>query len=337
MPRLKNITKADVKDILRLTQPYYKKWNVTSDFKTFMSAEGSLCDIVLYKEAFPKAENLLPHKVLSYDTAPSTARKEDFICNIDSNLFRVAVLDIVDQYIDRKKYPCCYQRFFESSKVKVCIAGRFVYLNALEHATRMLLLCGLEQAELFYMDGGLKFVGRHEGKIAVCIMIGMARNDDESMAKCHKLNVGSNNLFFGSNSEIQPDLIHETIKALDAVNEKAAEYDSLFKKMYTVSLVAYTDVHVLAKSEAEARRIANEQAGWVDFDESFDIDSCTEISISDLPTYKHHQIYTNDGSVARGELDELIAKGALFVGDDDDDYNDDDYAMGIDLTMITKS
>ena len=73
-----------------------------------MSAEGSLCDIVLYKEAFPTAEKLLPHKVLSYDTAPSTARKEDFICNIDSNLFRVAVLDIVDQYVDRKKIPCCH-------------------------------------------------------------------------------------------------------------------------------------------------------------------------------------------------------------------------------------
>lgn len=329
MPRLKNITKADVKDILRLTQPYYKKWNVTSDFKTFMSAEGSLCDIVLYKEAFPKAEKLLPHKVLSYDTAPSTARKEDFICNIDSNLFRVAVLDIVDQYIDRKKYPCCYQRFFESSKVKVCIARRFVYLNALEHATRMLLLCGLEQAELYYMDGGLKFVGRHEGKIAVCIMIGMARNDDEPMAKCHKLNVGSSNLFFGSNSEIQPDLIHETIKALDAANEKASEYDSLFKKVYTVSLVAYTDVHVLAQSEVEARRIANEQAGWFDFDESFDIDSCTEISISDLPDHKRHRIYTSDGEIDRGELDELITKGALFV-DGDDDYNDDDYAEGLD-------
>lgn len=329
MPRLKNITKADVKDILRLTQPYYKKWNVTSDFKTFMSAEGSLCDIVLYKEAFPKAEKLLPHKVLSYDTAPSTARKEDFICNIDSNLFRVAVLDIVDQYIDRKKYPCCYQRFFESSKVKVCIARRFVYLNALEHATRMLLLCGLEQAELYYMDGGLKFVGRHEGKIAVCIMIGMARNDDEPMAKCHKLNVGSSNLFFGSNSEIQPDLIHETIKALDAANEKASEYDSLFKKVYTVSLVAYTDVHVLAQSEVEARRIANEQAGWFDFDESFDIDSCTEISISDLPDHKRHRIYTSDGEIDRGELDELITKGALFV-DGDDDYNDDDDAEGFD-------
>lgn len=329
MPRLKNITKADVKDILRLTQPYYKKWNVTSDFKTFMSAEGSLCDIVLYKEAFPQAEKLLPHKVLPYDTAPSTARKEDFICNIDSNFFRVAVLDIVDQYIDRKKYPCCYQRFFESSKVKVCIAGRFVYLNALEHATRMLLLCGLEQAELYYMDGGLKFVGRHEGKIAVCIMIGMVRNDDESMAKCHKLNVGSSNLFFGLNSGIQPDLIHETIKALDAANEKAAEYDSLFKKVYTVSLVAYTDVHVLAQSEAEARRIANEQAGWFDFDESFDIDSCTEISISDLPDHKRHRIYTSDGEIDRGELDELITKGALFV-DGDDDYNDDDYAEGLD-------
>lgn len=329
MPRLKNITKADVKEILRLTQPYYKKWNVTSDFKTFMSAEGSLCNIVLYKEAFPKVEKLLPHKVLSYDTAPSTARKEDFICNVDSNFFRVAVLDIVDQYIDRKKYPCCYQRFFESSKVKVCIADRFVYLNALEHATRMLLLCGLEQAELYDMNGYLKFVGRHEGKIAVCIMIGKARNDDESMAKCHKLNVGSSNLSFGSNSEIQPDLIHETIKALDAANEKAAEYNFLFKKMYSVSLVAYTNVHVLAQSEAEARRIANEQAGWFDFDESFDIDSCTEISISDLPTYKHHRIYTNDGSLARGELDELIIKGALFV-DGDDDYNDDDYAEGLD-------
>lgn len=328
MPRLKNITKADVKDILRLTQPYYEKWNVTSDFLTFMSAEGSLCNIVLYKEAFPKVEKLLPHKVLSYDTAPSTARKEDFICNVDSNLFRVAVLDIVDQYIDRKKYPCCYQRFFESSKVKVCIADRFVYLNALEHATRMLLLCGLEQAELYDMNGYLKFVGRHEGKIAVCIMIGKARNDDESMAKCHKLNVGSSNLSFGSNSEIQPDLIHETIKALDAANEKAAEYDSLFKKVYTVSLVAYTDVHVLAQSEAEARRIANEQAGWFDFDESFDIDSCTEISISDLPDHKRHRIYTNDGEIDRGELDELIAKGGVFVGDDD--YNDDDYAEGFD-------
>lgn len=330
MPRLKNITKADVKDILRLTQPYYNKWNVTSDFKTFMSAEGSLCNIVLYKEAFPKVEKLLPHKVLSYDTAPSTARKEDFICNVDSIFFRVAVLDIVDQYIDRKKYPCCYLRFFESSKVKVCIADRFVYLNALEHATRMLLLCGLEQAELYDMNGYLKFVGRHEGKIAVCIMIGKARNDDESMAKCHKLNVGSSNLSFGSNSEIQPDLIHETIKALDAANEKAAEYDSLFKKVYTVSLVAYTDVHVLAQSEAEARRIANEQAGWFDFDESFDIDSCTEISISDLPDHKRHRIYTNDGEIDRGELDELIAKGVLFVGDDDDDYNDDDYAEGFD-------
>lgn len=328
MPRLKNITKADVKDILRLTQPYYKKWNVTSDFKTFMSAEGSLCNIVLYKEAFLKVEKLLPHKVLSYDTAPSTARKEDFICNVDSNFFRVAVLDIVDQYIDRKKYPCCYQRIFESSKVKVCIADRFVYLNALEHATRMLLLCGLEQAELYDMNGYLKFVGRHEGKIAVCIMIGKARNDDESMAKCHKLNVVSSNLSFGSNSEIQPALIHETIKALDAANEKAAEYDSLFKKVYTVSLVAYTDVHVLAQSEAEARRIANEQAGWFDFDESFDIDFCTEISISDLPDHKRHRIYTKDGEIDRGELDELIAKGGLFVGDDD--YNDDDYAEGFD-------
>ena len=143
----------------------------------------------------------------------------------------------------------------------MCIADRFVYLNALEHVTRMLLLCGLEQAELYDFNGGLKFVGRHEGKIAVCIMIAKARNDDESMAKSHKLNVGSNNLSFSSNSEIQPDLIHETIKALDAANEKASEYDSLFKKVYTVSLVAYTDVHVLAQSEAEARRIANEQAG----------------------------------------------------------------------------
>lgn len=330
MPRLKNITKADVKNILRLSQPYYKKTNVASDFKTFMSAEGSLCDIVLYKEAFPTAEKLLPHKVLSYDTDPSSASKEDFICNIDSNLFRVAVLDIVDQYVDRKKFPCCYQRFFESSKVKVCIADRFVYLNALEHVTRMLLLCGLEQAELYDFNGGLKFVGRHEGKIAVCIMIAKARNDDESMAKNHKLNVGSNNLSFGSNSEIQPDLIHETIKALDAANEKASEYDFLFKKVYTVSLVAYTDVHVLAQSEAEARRIAEEQAGLLDFDESFDIDSCYEISISDLPNYKRHLIYTDDGEIDRGELDELIAKGALFVGDDDDDDNDDDYVLGND-------
>ena len=101
-------------------------------------------------------------------------------------------------------------------------------------------------------------------------------------------------------------------------------------KVYTVSLVAYTDVHVLAQSEAEARRIANEQAGLLDFDEGFDIDSCTEISISDLPDYKRHLIYTDDGEIDRGELDELIAKGALFVGDDDDDDNDDDYVLGND-------
>ena len=157
-----------------------------------------------------------------------------------------------------------------------------------------------------------------------------ASNDDECMTKKHKLNVGSNNLSFGSNSEIQPDLIHETIKSLDAANEKASEYDSLFKKVYTVSLVAYTDVHVLAQSEAEARRIANEQAGLLDFDESFDIDSCYEISISDLPDNKRHLIYTDDGEIDRGELDELIAKGALFVGDDDDDNYDDDYVLGND-------
>lgn len=64
MPRLKNITKADVKNILRLSQPYYKKWNVVSDFKTFMSAEGSLCDIVLYKEAFPKSRKVVASQSL---------------------------------------------------------------------------------------------------------------------------------------------------------------------------------------------------------------------------------------------------------------------------------
>ena len=137
-----------------------------------MLLENPLCDLLLSKNAFPAPQDLPEIETRCNILCTLEEKGKDFfVCNIDTLLLRTSVLDIVDRFVDRKKYTCCYQRALREDDKIVVIKNRHVFLSALEHATRLLSLCGIEQAELYDIGDGLVFVGRKEGKIAAAIKI----------------------------------------------------------------------------------------------------------------------------------------------------------------------
>ena len=306
MSKTENITCDDVKNIIRLACPYYEKKSELHNYDSFMLLENPLCDLLLSKNAFPAPQNLPEIETRCNILCTLEEKGKDFfVCNIDTLLLRTSVLDIVDRFVDRKKYTCCYQRALREDDKIVVIKNRHVFLSALEHATRLLSLCGIEQAELYDIGDGLVFVGRKEGKIAAAIKI-----ETETQWVWHKspvVNIVPGGLSFSTDSEIHTDLIHSTIKTLDEANEVAEDYDYLFAKLYEVSLVMRTDVFVLAHSKEEARKIALNEVNVSDeFSGDFEIEGYAEASIEDVPTEGGCQVYCEGGPIGCDEFHETF-------------------------------
>ena len=306
MSKTVNITCNVVKDIIRLACPYYVKKSELHNYDSFIFVENSLCSLLLSKNVFPAPQNL-PEIETRCDILCLLEEKGKnfFICNIDTLLLRTSVLDIVDLFVDRKKYSCCYQRALREDDKIVVIANSHVFLSALEHATRLLPLCGIEQAELYDIGDSLVFVGRKDGKIAAVIKISKKFNWEGR--KCPVVNIIPGGLSFSTDSEIHADLILNTIKTLDEANEVAEDHDYLFAKLYEVSLVMRTDVFVLAHSKEEAMKIAlNDVNASDEFTDNFGIEGCAEASIKDVPTKGDCQVYCEGGPIGCDEFHETF-------------------------------
>ena len=306
MSKTEIITCNDVKNIIRLACPYYVKKSELHNYDSFMFIENSLCSLLLSKNVFPAPQNL-PEIESRCDILCSLEEKgkDFFICNIDTLLLRTSVLDIVDLFVDRKKYSCCYQRALREDDKIVVIANSHVFLSALEHATRLLPLCGIEQAELYDIGDSLVFVGRKDGKIAAAIKI--EKKTPRVGYKSPVVNIIPGGLSFSTDSEIHADLILSTIKTLDEANEVAEDHDYLFAKLYEVSLVMRTDVFVLAHSKEEAMKIAlNDVNASDEFSDDFGIEGCTEASIEDVPTKGDCQVYCEGGPIDCDEFHETF-------------------------------
>ena len=306
MSKTEIITCNDVKNIIRLACPYYVKKSELHNYDSFMFIENSLCSLLLSKNVFPAPQNL-PEIETRCDILCSLEEKgkDFFICNIDTLLLRTSVLDIVDLFVDRKKYSCCYQRALREDDKIVVIANSHVFLSALEHATRLLPLCGIEQAELYDIGDSLVFVGRKDGKIAAAIKI--EKKTPRVGYKSPVVNIIPGGLSFSTDSEIHADLILSTIKTLDEANEVAEDHDYLFAKLYEVSLVMRTDVFVLAHSKEEAMKIAlNDVNASDEFSGDFGIEGCAEASIEDVPTEGGCQVYCEGGPIGCDEFHETF-------------------------------
>lgn len=323
MSKIEKIASEDVKDIIRLAQPYYEKKSEPQNFTKYISIKTPFCDLALSKTAFS-----VPHGLPKYGDGPDVflllkePDKSSFVCNIDTQLLRTAVLDVVDQFVDRSKYSCCYQRVFKSIKKEVVIANRHVLLGSLEHATRLLLLCGIEQAELYDTDGSLCFAGRHKNEFVVVVTVGKKKRL-QTGEKCPVVSVLSGGLSFGASSEIHADLIRDYIKTLDAVNKTAEKNDYLFNEIYCVTLVKHTDVFVVAHSKEEAEDIAIDNAYDLDTsDDEYEVDYSSESSIDAVPERGDCRVYCEDGPVSCKEFHELVKNGGLLVEDYDDEGED---------------
>ena len=306
MSKIEIITCNDVKNIIRLACPYYVKKSELHNYDSFMFIENSLCSLLLSKNVFPAPQNL-PEIETRCDILCSLEEKgkDFFICNIDTLLLRTSVLDIVDLFVDRKKYSCCYQRALREDEKVVVIANSHVFLSALEHATRLLPLCGIEQTELYDIGDSLVFVGRKDGKIAAAIKI--EKKTPRVGCKSPVVNIIPGGLSFSTDSEIHADLILSTIKTLDEANEVAEDHDYLFAKLYEVSLVMRTDVFVLAHSKEEAMKIAlNDVNASDEFSDDFGIEGCAEASIKDVPTEGDCQVYCEGGPIGCDEFHETF-------------------------------
>lgn len=300
------ITCNDVKNIIRLACPYYEKKSELHNYDSFMFIENPLCSLLLSKNVFPAPQDLPEIETECDIICPLEEKGKDFfVCNIDTLLLRTSVLDIVDLFVDRKKYSCCYQRALREDDKIVVIANSHVFLSALEHATRLLPLCGIEQAELYDIGDSLVFVGRKEGKIAAAIKI--EKKTPRVGYKSPVVNIVPEGLSFSTDSEIHADLILSTIKTLDEANEVAEDHDYLFAKLYEVSLVMRTDVFVLAHSKQEAMKIAlNDVNASDEFSDDFDIEGCAEASIKDVPTEGCCQVYCEGGPIGCDEFHETF-------------------------------
>lgn len=306
MSKIENITCDDVKNIIRLACPYYVKKSELHNYDSFMFIENSLCSLLLTKNVFPAPQDL-PEIETRCDILCLLEEKgkDFFICNIDTLLLRTSVLGIVDLFVDRKKYSCCYQRALREDDKIVVIANSHVFLSALEHATRLLSLCGIEQAELYDIGDSLVFVGRKDGKIAAAIKI--EKKTPRVGYKSPVVNIIPGGLSFSTDSEIHADLILSTIKTLDEANEVAEDHDYLFAKLYKVSLVMRTDVFVLAHSKEEAMKIAlNDVNASDEFSDDFGIEGCAEASIEDVPTEGGCQVYCEGGPIDCDEFHETF-------------------------------
>lgn len=306
MSKTEIITCNVVKDVIRLACPYYVKKSELHNYDSFMFIENALCSLLLIKNAFPAPQDLPEIETECDIICPLEEKGKDFfVCNIDTLLLRTSVLDIVDRFVDRKKYPCCYQRALREDDKVVVIENRHVFLSALEHATRLLPLCGIEQAELYDIGDSLVFVGRKDGKIAAAIKI--EKKTPRAGYKSPVVNIIPGGLSFSTDSEIHADLILSTIKTLDEANEVAEDYDYLFAKLYEVSLVMRTDVFVLAHSKQEAMKIAlNDVNASDEFTDDFGIEGCAEASIEDVPTEGGCQVYCEGGPIDCDEFHETF-------------------------------
>ena len=306
MTKTENITCDDVKNIIRLACPYYEKKSALHNYDSFMLVENPLCNVLLSKNAFPAPQDLPEIETRCNILCTLEEKGKDFfVCNIDTLLLRTSVLDIVDRFVDRKKYTCCYQRALREDDKVVVIKNRHVFLSALEHATRLLPLCGIEQAELYDIGDGLVFVGRKEGKIAAAIKI--EKKTPRVGYKSTVVNIVPGGLSFSTDSEIHTDLIHSTIKTLDEANEVAEDHDYLFAKLFEVSLVMRSDVFVLAHSKEEARKIVLNEVNVSDeFSGDFEIEGYAEASIEDVPTEGGCQVYCEGGPIGCDEFHETF-------------------------------
>ena len=306
MTKTENITCDDVKNIIRLACPYYEKKSALHNYDSFMLLENPLCNVLLSKNVFPAPQDL-PEIETERDILCTLEEtdKDFFVCNIDTLLLRTSVLDIVDRFVDRKKYTCCYQRALREDDKIVVIKNRHVFLSALEHATRLLPLCGIEQAELYDIGDSLVFVGRKEGKIAAAIKI--EKKTPRVGYKSTVVNIVPGGLSFSTDSEIHADLILSTIKTLDEANEVAEDHDYLFATLFEVSLVMRSDVFVLAHSKEEAKKIALNEVNVSDeFSGDFEIEGYAEASIEDVPTEGGCQVYCEGGPIGCDEFHETF-------------------------------
>lgn len=230
---------------------------------------------------------------------------------------RADIMQAIGKVVDMRECGCAYGRRLEDSKHVMRLGDSYFRLTVLDELQRVLLLGGLEIAEVYEnkKKDRITFVGYHNGEPAVIALI-MAVHGYEDMGMSKFPLIGSLTLMqLDAEAEIVPELITESITNIKTFWAQEEHDAKRFRKIYAVQVATYNTYCVLAMSQKEAEKIALNIADLDDFDDlDFEVESCEESCIEEAED--NDNLYDEDGEV---DIDDYKEDMGYYDDDDNDD------------------
>lgn len=217
---------------------------------------------------------------------------------------RADIMAAIGKVVDMRECGCAYGRRLEDSKHVMRLGDSYFKLTVLDELQRILLLGGLEIAEVYEnkKKDRVTFVGYHNGEPAVLAPM-MALHDynevNDKMPLIGRLTL----MQLDAEAEIVPELILESITNIKTFWAQEAHDAKRFRKIYAVQVATYNTYCVLAMSHKEAENIALDIADLDDFnDPDFEVENCEESCIEEAED--NNNLYDEDGEVDIDEYKE---------------------------------
>lgn len=230
---------------------------------------------------------------------------------------RTQVLNIIRDMkdVDIEKFPHAYPHQLAKCRGAVVIDGKKFPIALVEHATRLMLLAGMEAVDVDIEDRLISFVGYHKCEFVAAVTVATVDYADKYCDKVlgsiclHTIDAAFN--------DVDSCLIHDTIISLANIDSFVSEECKKMNNLYAVELVMCHTVYVLAKDESTAREIAMRETSFVEFTDGFEVKSVDSINYFDIEG-TNCDVKTEDGTINESRLKRLD-----FIDDIDEEEEED--------------
>lgn len=224
-------------------------------------------------------------------------------CTMLVDDIRAQVLNIIRSMkdVDMAKLPHAYPLQLDRSKGVVLIEGKAVLISFIEHATRLMLLAGMTAVDIDIEDRLISFVGRYKGSVVAAVTIRTFIQPEEDKYKYPVLGKISMHPVKAECNEVDASLIHSTAMAVFNASELIEKERMGMYNLYSVELVKYHMVYVLADDEREAGDIARKNVSDCDFDDFCQVEDVNAIEYDDIED-TGCEVYTPEEAISVSDL-----------------------------------
>lgn len=224
-------------------------------------------------------------------------------CTMLVDDIRAQVLNIIRSMkdVDMAKFPHAYPLQLDRCKSVVLIEGKAVLISSIEHATRLMLLAGMNAVDIDIEDRLISFVGRHKGVAVAAVTIATFSQPEDEKYRYAVLGKISMHPVKAECNEVDASLIHSTSMAVFNASELIEKERMGMYNIYSVELAKNHTAYVLANDEREAGEIARDNVSNDEFSDFCQVKDVNVIEYADIEG-TDCEVYTPNDTISVSDL-----------------------------------